>query len=164
MEGFFVDENYHLFIFRSIINLIGLKMINMKIASGVLMLIGIFYGIIILVFADSAPQQIVSLVPIIGGYVLGRALENFMHTDHEILRILSKLLEIKTKETSENEEIDKEPDFETESVAEDDVKILSRMITNLKSEEMIVRMKEDNKLLVINKSDYDSNKHVEVNW
>ena len=52
----------------------------MKIVSGIIMLIGLFFGGVSFIFANSAPQQAVALVPIVGCYVAGRMLENFSET------------------------------------------------------------------------------------
>jgi len=48
----------------------------MKIVSGILMLVGSSLTMLMLIGADSAPQQAASVVYVVGAYVTGRALEN----------------------------------------------------------------------------------------
>jgi len=49
----------------------------MKVISSLLMFGGLVLGFITLMASTSAPQQLTSLIPVVGSYVLGRAIENF---------------------------------------------------------------------------------------
>jgi hypothetical protein len=49
----------------------------MKAVSGIIMLIGLIIGVYYTTMATGVPQYLQSMVPMIGAYILGRALENF---------------------------------------------------------------------------------------
>jgi len=58
----------------------------MKIFSGIIMLIGAFFTLMDFIGADTAIQQAASVVYVVGAYVTGRALENFMpESSHEVV-------------------------------------------------------------------------------
>ncbi len=61
----------------------------MKIVSGIIMLIGAFFTIIEFVASESAPQQAASVVFVVGAYVTGRALENFVSKEEKTIQIAS---------------------------------------------------------------------------
>ena len=130
----------------------------MKIASAIIMLIGLFLGFITLALSESAPQQLTSLIPVIGAYVLGRALENLNDKNDTIIRLLNliegKLIskEIKKDNTPTT---DKKANWSEHKKAEE-------LKAVLKGDEMIIKMKKGKELKIINKSQYEKDKELHI--
>ena len=137
----------------------------MKIVSAIIMLIGLIDGLIILIQAESAPQQAISLVPIIGAYVLGRALENFVNKDEEVIILLRKLTEPKSKAKFENPSNEIDSDVKVQKKKENLSNDAKKLIKKLKDDEMLIKMKtnkEFGSLKIIKKSKYDTDKDLHL--
>lgn len=72
----------------------------MKTTSGVFMLLGLIMGALTLFSAKSAPQEAIALVPIVGGYVFGRMLENFSTSQES--KLLKEFLLKLTKKSEDS--------------------------------------------------------------
>ena len=64
------------------------------------MLLGLIMGALTLFSAKSAPQEAIALVPIVGGYVFGRMLENFSTSQES--KLLKEFLLKLTKKSEDS--------------------------------------------------------------
>jgi CBS domain containing-hemolysin-like protein len=53
------------------------KQIEMKIVTGMLMILGALFSLLMFVMAESAPQQAAAAAPVVIAYVFARGLDNF---------------------------------------------------------------------------------------
>ena len=131
----------------------------MKIVSAIIMIIGLLLGFGTMTMSTSAPQQLTSLIPIIGAYVLGRALENFNDKNDTIIKLLNQ---IKGKSNSKNDNIKNNTSLKTEKKEMEFIKKAEELKANLKGDEMIVVIKKNQELKIILKSQYESDKELHL--
>ena len=127
------------------------------------MLIGLINGLIFFFVADSAHQQTLSLVPIIGAYVLGRALENFVDIDQEIVFLLRRLISDKPSEKSTKSSKGIDSDINKKDIGHSDD--VQKFINKLNDDEMLIRMKtnrEFGSLKIIKKSKHETDKELHL--
>ena len=128
----------------------------MKIVSALIMIIGLGIGFMFLISAKSAPQEAISLVPIIGAYVLGRALENFVNNDEEIVALLRKLIKDKPVEESTKSSKKKE------GVLDYDQEEYFKFKSKIKKGELIICQKDSKELSIITADEYKLQKELHI--
>lgn len=72
----------------------------MKIFSGIIMLIGAFFTLMEFMGSETAIQQAASVVYVVGAYVTGRALENFMPEPTKEVVVKTEAIEETPKSSS----------------------------------------------------------------
>ncbi len=141
----------------------------MKVVSSIIMLIGLFLGFIFLISAKSAPQEAISLVPIVGAYVLGRALENFSNKDDEVVALLNKLVNkdsitvpVKPSDNKKSSKPDNKSKSDKNSESDIDTKKLMALKGKLKEDQIIIQMKDTKELKILGKKVHETNKEMHL--